>query len=71
MYMSKKSLNYYTDIEKFYHENRDEMNDLFEEFLNICEKNDIDMNYDDETSVNSYILFSPMQTLLFFILIIY
>lgn len=47
--MSKKRLNYYTDIEKFYHENRDEMNDLFEEFLNICEKNGIDMNYDDET----------------------
>ena len=47
--MSKKRLNYYTDIEIFYNENRDEMNDLFEEFLNICKKNGIEMNYDDET----------------------
>ena len=47
--MSKKRLNYYTDIEKFYRQNRNEMNDLFEEFLNICKKNSIDMNYNDET----------------------
>ena len=39
--MSKKRLNDYIDIEKFYRQNRDEKNDLFEEFLNICAKNGV------------------------------
>lgn len=57
--MSKKRLNYYTDIKKLYRENRDEINDLFEEFLNICAKNGINMNYDDETfSQFMHIIFS-------------
>lgn len=47
--MNKKRLSYYTDINKLFKEKRDEINELYEEFLDISARNGIKINRNDQS----------------------
>ena len=47
--MNKKRLSYYTDINKLFNEKRDEINELYEDFLDISARNGIKINRNDQS----------------------
>ena len=47
--MNKKRLSYYTDINKLFKEKIDEINELYEEFLDISARNGIRINRNDQS----------------------
>lgn len=47
--MNKKRLSYYTDINKLFKEKRDEINELYEDFLDISARNGIKINRNDQS----------------------
>lgn len=47
--MNKKHLSYYTDINKLFKEKRDEINELYEEFLDISARKGIKINRNDQS----------------------
>ena len=47
--MNKKRLSYYTDINRLFKEKRDEINVLYEEFLDISARNGIRINRNDQS----------------------
>ena len=47
--MNKKRLNYYTDINKLFNEKRDEINELYEYFLDISARNGIRINRNNQS----------------------
>lgn len=47
--MNKKRLSYYTDINKLFKEKRDEINELYEDFLDISARNGIRINRNDQS----------------------
>jgi hypothetical protein len=60
--MNKKRLSYYTDINKLFKEKRDEINELYEEFLDISTRNGIRINRNDHSFTQFvYILFDNCQ----------
>jgi flagellar biosynthesis/type III secretory pathway chaperone len=49
--MNKKRLNYYTNINKLLREKWNEINDLYEDFLDISAKNGIKINRNDQSMI--------------------